>query len=386
MDSILYLCNNASKGKRNIYIRGFSQNGFLLSTFFIVNNISFSGYIDSDPLKFGSSDYYGNKCFSPKSIALNSLVFCIVQSSSAIKAIKKEISETSYEYIFLSPNEIFDIVKDIDDKRCLEILTAQTVGYVPNLESPRTFNEKMQWLKLYDRRRDYSNLVDKYEVKSIIAQKIGNQYVIPTLGVWSNFDDINLDNLPNSFVLKCTHDSGSVYICKDKKEFDRNTIKKKFDTSLKTNYFYMGREYPYKNIKPRIIAEPYIKDDFHDSLSVYKIFNFNGKPTLIQTITNDKTRSETIDYFDTEWNRLELRQNYPNSTSIPKRPKNLPEMVTLAQKLSKGFPFIRTDFYSVGDRVYFSEFTFYSDAGFAPFEPFDWDRRLGDLIPLSDRP
>ena len=252
-----------------------------------------------------------------------------------------------------------------------------------NLNSPKTFNEKLQWLKLNDRKPQYTQMVDKHGVKEYVSNKIGEQYVIRTLGVWERFDDIDFDSLPNQFVLKCTHDSGTIVICKNKETLDIAAARKKINSRMDYNYYYNLREWPYKNVKPRIIAEEFMQDRDYEYLNVFKIFNFNGEPKIIQTIQNDKMPNETIDYFDIEWHLLELKQNFPNSDHPIERPDTLEEMLNLAKILSKDTsPFIRTDFYEINGKVYFSEFTFYSDAGFAKFTPEKWDTILGDWITL----
>ena len=257
------------------------------------------------------------------------------------------------------------------------------MGKKLNLTCPKLFNEKLQWLKLYDRNPLYTSLVDKFEVKKYISDKIGEKYVIPTLGIWDNFDEIDFDKLPNQFVLKCTHDSGTVVICKDKASFDVEYAKRKINNRMDFNYYYLWREWPYKDVKPRIIAEQFMQDRDYETLNVFKIFNFNGEPKIIQTIQNDKTENETIDYFDTDWNLLELKQNFPNSKTPLQRPETLNEMLNVARVLSKNTaPFIRTDFYEINGKVYFSEFTFYSDSGFAKFTPESWEISLGELINL----
>lgn len=251
-----------------------------------------------------------------------------------------------------------------------------------NLEDPKTFSEKLQWLKLYNRKPVHTTMVDKYAVKDYVVEQIGQSYIIPTLGVWDSFDDIDFDALPDQFVLKCTHDSGGLVICRDKSKLNMAATRKKLEKSLKRNYYYASREWPYKNVRPRILAETYMQDGDNLSLPVYKIFCFDGEPKLIQSIQNDKTPQESIDYFDSKWNRLELRQNFPNSETPLPKPENLEKMLELARRLSKGFAFLRTDFYVINGCVYFSEYTFFSDSGLAKFHPDHWDRKLGDWIKL----
>ena len=273
----------------------------------------------------------------------------------------------------------------LSDKTYIKLAYFRRLHKFPNLKNPRTFNEKLQWLKLHDRKPIYTTMVDKYEAKKYVADIIGEEHIIPTLGAWDKFDDIDFDALPDQFVLKCTHDSGGLVICRDKAELDISAARRKIERSLKVNYFWHGREWPYKNVKPRIIAEKFMSDNVHESLIVYKIFNFGGEPKIIQVIQDDKTSKESIDYFDTDWNLLDLRQNYPNSEIHLPKPENLDLMLEFSRKLSKDAPpFIRTDFYEINGKIYFSEFTFFSDSGFAKFNPTEWDNKLGDLINLQD--
>lgn len=297
-----------------------------------------------------------------------------------IEKITEYIKHPTKIFIFLQNRCNFPV---LPDRSYLRIKYNLAMGKKLDLKNPQTFNEKLQWLKLYSRKPEYTCMVDKYEAKQYVAQKIGEEYIIPTLGVWDNFDDIDFDSLPNQFVLKCTHDSSGLIIVRDKAELDQVAAKKKIEKSLKKNYYYLSREWPYKNVKPRIIAEKYMQDGKTVNLPVYKILNFAGEPQIIQAIQNDKTEFETIDYFDTNWNRFDLKQNFPNSDYPIKRPECFEDMLELAKKLSQNIPHIRTDFYVINGKLYFSEFTFYSDAGFAPFSPECWDRKLGEWIILE---
>ena len=256
------------------------------------------------------------------------------------------------------------------------------MGKELNLENPQTFNEKLQWLKLYDRGNDsLPATVDKYAVKQIVADKIGEQYVIKAYGIWDSFEEIEFDKLPNKFVLKTTHDCGGVVICKDKKTFDYEKAKSFLEMHLQRRYFYHAREWPYKNVPPRILAEEFVgKED--ECLIVYKVFCFGGEPRIIQVIQGDKSKDETIDYFDENWNLLPLRQNFPNSLNHLPKPDCLQEMLELSNKLSSHRPFLRVDWYIIDGKLKFSEFTYYSDAGFAQFEPEEWDYKLGEWIEL----
>ena len=253
-----------------------------------------------------------------------------------------------------------------------------------DLSNPKTFNEKLQWLKLNYRKSEFTEMVDKYLVKDYVKERIGENYVVPLLGVWNSFDDIDFDKLPNSFVLKLNHLSGGQVICKDKNLLNLARTKKIFDEGLKKNYYQNRREWPYKNIERKIIAEEYIKDAKNETLPVYKFFCFDGEPFIIQVIQNDKKSNETIDYYDINWELLGIQQNFPNSKVKLSKPNKLGEMLEICRKLTKGFPFLRCDLYLANDNIYFSEFTFFSDAGFEPFHPAKWDDILGSKIRIPD--
>lgn len=275
------------------------------------------------------------------------------------------------------------LLKRMDDETYLKKLFFYSLGYELDLEHPKTFNEKLQWLKLHDRRPLYTTMADKLAVKEYIAQKLGPEYVIPVVGgPWSSPGEIDFDALPEQFVLKCTHDSGGLVVCRDRTSLDREAVRSKLGRCLKRNYFWSMREWPYRDIRPRIFAERYMQDGETRVLNVYKIFNFSGVPTLIQSIQNDKQPEESIDYFTPDWELQQLSQGFPNSAVPLPKPKTLPEMLRLAAKLSEGFPFLRTDFFEINGRVCFSEFTFYSDSGLGAFDPPEWDERLGRLIRL----
>lgn len=249
-----------------------------------------------------------------------------------------------------------------------------------NLKNPRTFNEKLNWLKLHDRNPLYTTLVDKYEVKKYIENKFGEGYCIPTLSVWNHFDEIDFDKLPEQFVLKCTHDSEGIVIVKDKNHFDKASARKKITNALKQNFYYIGREWPYKNVKPRIIAEPYLVDDETGELRDYKFFCFNGEPKACYIASGRQSGQTKFDYFDLDFNSLGIKQKYPNSSTPPKKPVTYEKMIEFARKISKGFPHMRVDFYEVNGKMYIGELTFYSLSGFIPFQPDKWDKVFGDWL------
>ena len=251
-----------------------------------------------------------------------------------------------------------------------------------NLKNPQTFNEKLQWLKLYDRKDIYTKMVDKYLVRDYIKSKIGENYLIPLLGVYNNFDEINFDKLPNEFVIKCTHDSGGVAICKDKQNFDIVKAKDKLMPRLKRNYYYPGREWPYKNIVPRIIIEEYMCKN-NESMIDYKFFCMNGIPKFLyvsQGLENHSTAQISFLTMDYEFAPFR-RKDYRGFEKLPKKPVMFDEMKKLAEILSKDIPFVRVDFYEVDKKIYFGELTFFPCSGYIPFEPEEYDELLGkDLI------
>lgn len=275
------------------------------------------------------------------------------------------------------------ILKFLPDKIYIRLYYFLQFKKKCDLNNPKTYNEKLNWLKLYDRNSKYTNIVDKYEVKKIVADIIGNQYIIPTLGVWNNFDEINFNELPNEFVLKCTHDSEGLAIVKNKNDANMKEIKEKLNKALKYNFYYIGREWPYKNVKPRIIAEKYMEDHIFGELRDYKFFCFDGEPKVM-FIATDRAKGKTkFDYFDLNFNHLNIIQHYPNSKEKIEKPKNFDEMIILARKLSKGIKHVRVDFYEVDGKIYFGEMTFYHFSGFQPFIPDKWDKIFGNWLNID---
>lgn len=284
----------------------------------------------------------------------------------------------------LSARSHFGLRIPMNDRNYLKLLYWDRFGKKLNLDNPQTFNEKLQWLKLYDRKPEYTKLVDKYEVKSIIAKEIGEKYIIPTIGVWNRFNDIDFNSLPNQFVLKCTHDSGGLVIVRDKSSMDIAYAKKKIEQSLKQNYYYSGREWPYKNIHPRIIAEKYMYTPNSQELNDYKFMCFNGKCQMCFTCTERYSSDDVkVTFFDLEWNELPFERHHKKSeVSIPK-PRKLEKMIQLSEKLAKNIDFVRVDFYEIENEVYFGEMTFYPGSGLEPFQPEIWDKKMGEKIVLS---
>lgn len=294
-----------------------------------------------------------------------------------------------YISYLLSPDETVlalaahGLLPFLSSKKYLEIKFKLRMGYKLDIHNPLTFNEKLQWLKLYDHRPEYTMMVDKFEVKKYVSSIIGENYIIPTLGVWNTFDEIDFEKLPNQFVLKCTHDSGGVAICRDKSNFDFLAARKKINHSLKTNFYLVSREWPYKNVKPRIIAEQYLENDNEMELKDYKFMCFDSKVKCEFVCSNrHSTSGLEVTFYDTEWKRLPFERHYPQAKNEIAKPINFDEMKNLAELLSKNIPFVRIDFYEVKGKTYFGEITFFPGAGMEEFRPSEWDKTLGDWIPL----
>ncbi len=272
----------------------------------------------------------------------------------------------------------------LPDKLVLQCRFMDEFGQKLNLKKPKTFNEKLQWLKLYNRNPYYCNLVDKYEAKKIVASIIGEKHIIPTYGVWDDVEQIDFQLLPNAFVLKTTHDSHSVAICNNKDTFDMEKTKRELKKRLKNNYFYSNREWPYKNVKPRIIAEKNMSES-DAGLVDYKIHCFNGQPEFILTCSNRFTREGLAEaFYDLNWNKIPVRRPDHDFDEIDvQRPDNINEMIQMAEKIATGIPFIRIDFYSINHEVYFGEATFFPASGFKKFIPEEYDEYFGKLIHLQ---
>ncbi len=256
---------------------------------------------------------------------------------------------------------------------------------LPHLHNPKTYNEKLQWLKLHDRENKYTQMVDKCEAKKYIESVAGAEYVIPTLGVWNHYSDIDFSKLPQRFVLKCTHDSGGVFVCKNKNDINHAELETFFEEHLSRNYFYEGREWPYKNVKPRIIAEEYLEDSKSSDLKDYKVFVFNGKSRLIFIASERQSEDEEtkFDFYDTEFKDLNIQNGHPNANRNIEKPQNFQEMLDVAEKLAHGIAHLRVDFYVVDEKLYVGELTFSHWSGFIPFDPPEWDQIIGDWLDLS---
>ncbi len=251
-------------------------------------------------------------------------------------------------------------------------------GYEPDLDNPITFNEKIQRYKLYYRDPFFSSITDKYEVRKYIAEKIGKQYLIPLIGVYKSFDEISIQDLPHQFVLKATHGSGWNLLCYDKNTFDWSAAREKSTQWLKTNFYDRYYEWAYKSIKPRLILEQMLLDTSGDIPYDYKFFCFHGHPKFVQ-VEIDRFSDHTRNFFDLNWTPMPVTKGLPRSRKSIDPPQKLSEMITLAEKLSTGIPFVRVDFYALPE-VYFGEMTLYPAAGYKKFDPPEWDTIIGSWL------
>lgn len=296
-----------------------------------------------------------------------------------ISKIKRLIMQPNHIVLFL----LNKTAKLWSDKLFLELKYRLVMGQKLNLKAPNTFNEKLQWLKLYNRRPEYTMMVDKNAVKQYVGDKIGEQYIIPTIGVWDNVEDIDWTDLPNQFVLKTTHGGGGcgVVICKDKSLFDEERAKHKLRESLNSDIYIKYREWPYKDVPKRIIAEQFLSDESGVELKDYKFFCFNGKVRCFK-VDFDRFIDHKANYYDRDANLLPFGEVccMPDFNRMFKKPKNYDKMIEIVETLSQGIPFVRVDLYNADGNIYFGEMTFFPAAGMGRFEPEEWDSKLGEWL------
>lgn len=265
----------------------------------------------------------------------------------------------------------------------LKLLYKFKMGRNLDLKNPRTFTEKLQWLKLYNRNPIYTTMVDKYHVKEYVTKLIGREYIIPTLAVYDCVEEIDFDRLPNQFVLKCTHDSGGIVICKDKTKIDIKAVKTRLSTALKAKFFRKNREWPYKNVRPQIIAEQYLSDGVGE-INDYKFFCFNGIPRFFK-IDYNRFINHQANYYNLDWSLLPFGEldcpPNPNKTFL--KPENFEEMVNIAQMLSKNIPFARIDLYNIQGSIFFGEITFFPASGLGKFTSKEWDHKIGEFLEVK---
>ncbi|MBQ6718906.1 MAG: glycosyl transferase [Oscillospiraceae bacterium] len=268
----------------------------------------------------------------------------------------------------------------LPDDLFLKIVYRCRLGKKLPLKNPQTFNEKLQWLKLFDHRPEYITYVDKYAVREHIRTTIGEEHLVPLIGVWDNADSIDFDALPDRCVLKCTHDSGGVIVY-DRSRSDVEAVRNQLSAALKKDFYLRGREWPYKHVCPRIIAETFL-DTEDTELMDYKFLCFHGVPEMLMVCSSRTAMGVNVTFLDLDWNRLPFERHYPAAPEPLSRPKSLNKMIDIAAQLSAGIPFVRVDLYEVHGQVYFGELTFYPGCGFEEFHPEEWDMRLGEMIQL----
>ena len=274
------------------------------------------------------------------------------------------------------------------DKLYLKMIHRLELGRKLDLKNPKTYNDKLQWLKLYCHRPEFTMMADKVAVKPFVASRIGAEYVAPLLGVWDRVEEIDWESLPQKFVLKTNHDGGNfgVVICRDKDSFDREKAEKRLKASLRRNTYLLGREWPYKNIPRKVFAEEYIEDKGREELLDYKFYCFDGKVRIVFIASGRQSQKEVcIDYYDADGNHIDgLRQSHPNAPVPPEKPVHFDLMKSLAENLSEGIPHVRVDFFEANGNVYFSELTFFPYGGWALFHPEKYDLELGSYIRLPE--
>lgn len=271
--------------------------------------------------------------------------------------------------------------KEMPDAQFIRLQYALKMKKDLNLDNPSSYNEKLQWLKLHDRNPLYTKLVDKYAVREFVTNRIGAEYLIPQYGVYESYDAIDFGALPDAFVLKMTHTSGGVYVTKNKDEIDHEKWRKEIDEWLQSNYYWAHREWPYKDVPPRILAEKFMVDESGTDLKDYKFFCFDGEPKML-FVGSQRATDLRFDFFDMSFNHLPVKQQTKNSETEIKKPKGFEEMIKIARKLSKGLPHVRVDLYDINGQIYFGELTFYHNGGHEPFIPDSFDMDLGAFLNL----
>lgn len=295
----------------------------------------------------------------------------IIKAIKALKQPRKLLYYTTVKLVDLLPDSTY-----------LKMIFYARLGYRLNLKNPKSFNEKIQWLKLYDKHPEYTKMVDKVDAKEYVASIIGQEYIIPTFGVWDSIQDIDWEKLPQQFVVKSTNDSGGVVVCKDKSLFNVDKAVEKLQRTGNRDYTKINKEYPYHNVSHRYIAEQYLEDESGFELKDYKIFCFNGVPKFLFVATGRQQNDTRFDFFDCEFNHLPVTNGHPNADIQPTKPQNFEEMLEIASRLSQGIPHVRVDLYNVKGRIYFGELTFFHWSGIVPFEPIEWDYKFGEYIKL----
>lgn len=275
------------------------------------------------------------------------------------------------------------IARLLPDKVYLSIKYRVHLGYWMDWKNPKTYNEKLQWLKVNYRRKDFSMMVDKDAVKKYVAKKIGEEYVIPTIATYNSATDIDFDALPQKFVLKCTHDSGGLVVCKNKESLDFCAVRAKMKKALKRTYIVQNREYPYKYVSRKIIAERYMEEPQYGELRDFKFYCFDGNPRYLLVASGRQKGQKRFDYFDIHWNHWPVHdEGCPNNDITPEMPKNFEKMIEIAKVLSDGIPHVRVDLYNIDGHIYFGEMTFFDGSGCNIYEPREYDKVFGKYLTL----
>lgn len=299
---------------------------------------------------------------------------------SKLSSAKRFMTDPDFRFSVLACH---GYIKKMPSEEFVKRIYRFKMGRPLNLEAPQYYTEKLQWLKLYDHRDVYTEMVDKLAAKKYVADRIGQQYVVPLLGQWDSVDEIDFENLPTQFVLKATHDSGGYLICRDKNKLNISAAKRKLRYLMRRNYYICSREWPYKNVKPRIIAEQFMEDSRLKELRDYKFFTFGGVPKVLYIAQGRRNGVKTVaDFFDMDFNHLPFTIDHDMAAIPPEKPVNFELMKELAAKLSAGTPQLRVDFYEVDGHVYFGEMTFFHCSGTEAFHPEHWDLIFGDWLVL----
>lgn len=372
------------KERDSVYIFGAGMYGLILSYFLKKNNVRVLNFFDNDCSKNGKIVFDGIKCFSPCIIDTSKVCIIATKSDEAKKSLMKQAYTIGYHKVCdINTDLIYKMYNQLEDIDFLRIQFAQRCGYCLDLKNPKTYNEKIQWLKLYDHNPLFIKLTDKCEVKKYISDKIGAEYIIPTYGVWDKWEDIDFESLPNQFVLKCTHDSGSVVICDDKYNFDFVEAETRINKSLNYNHYKTFREWAYKDIPHKIIAEQYIKDSTGLDLMDYKFFCFDGHVQMVE-VDFDRFINHKRNLYTKNWEFINETINYPNDKNkVLKKPEKLNKMIKIAETLSASIKHVRVDLYFVNGNIYFGELTFYHGAGYEKFSSEELALKMGSWINIQ---
>ena len=377
---------NEIKALGTLYIFGGGYRGKFLTRVLSKEKVVIKAVLDNDETKHRDDFYENIACISPQAASDRKLPLLVPLFNSENRKIVIKELKNIYKFqniVEINADDYREFIESIDDKTYIEVQWDSLLNYPLNWKAPQSFNEKIQWLKMYDHKLEYNMMVDKYEVKSYVEKKIGIEHIIPTIGVWNSFDEINFDTLPEKFVLKCTHNSGGNAICYDRQAFNFDEAREILNECMKRDYFYEGREWPYKGLRRRIIAERYMVDESGIEIKDYKVHCFNGIPKLIQ-VDYGRFFEHKRNLYDTKWNYLEAIIKYPTDRNyiIPK-PHYLEKLLKLAETLSEKIPYVRVDFYIIKDNIYFGELTFHHGAGYEKITPHSLDFEMGSWINIE---